>query len=93
MPRRKQSARFAAQSSVNAGDLSWFTLLYQVSRWTYVGATVGGFALGFLTIMLQAILPASFSPFRDAVLFTLVIALLLVRPQGLLPGRASVERV
>ncbi len=57
------------------------------------GATVGGFALGFLTIMLQAVLPESLSPFRDAVLFTLVIAFLLVRPQGLLPGRSFAERV
>ncbi len=57
------------------------------------GATLGGFALGFLTTILQAVLPASLSQFRDAVLFTLVIAFLLVRPQGLLPGRSSVERV
>lgn len=57
------------------------------------GATLGGFALGFLTTILQAVLPASLSPFRDAVLFTLVIGFLLVRPQGLLPGRSSVERV
>lgn len=56
------------------------------------GATLGGFALGFLTIVLQAVLPTSLSPFRDAVLFTLVIAFLLVRPQGLLPGRTTVER-
>ena len=56
------------------------------------GATLGGFALGFLTIMLQATLPASLSPFRDAILFTMVIAFLLIRPQGLLPGRSYSER-
>jgi branched-chain amino acid transport system permease protein len=58
-----------------------------------VGAAVGGFTLGFLTTILQATLPDSLSPFRDAFLFTLVIVFLLFRPQGLLPGRYTVERV
>jgi branched-chain amino acid transport system permease protein len=57
------------------------------------GATLGGFLLGFMTTVLQAVLPAGLSPFRDAFLFTLVIAFLLFRPQGLLPGRTSPERV
>jgi branched-chain amino acid transport system permease protein len=58
-----------------------------------VGAAVGGFMLGFLTTILQAALPPSLSPFRDAFLFTLVIVFLLFRPQGLFPGRHTVERV
>lgn len=58
-----------------------------------VGAAVGGFMLGFLTTILQATLPSSLSPFRDAFLFTLVIVFLLFRPQGLFPGRYVVERV
>jgi branched-chain amino acid transport system permease protein len=50
------------------------------------GAALGGFLLGFLTTLLQAVLPASLAPFRDAFLFTLVIAFLLFRPQGILPA-------
>jgi branched-chain amino acid transport system permease protein len=57
------------------------------------GATLGGFVLGFLAIALQALLPTSMGPFRDAFLFALVIIFLLFRPQGLLPGRFNVERV
>jgi branched-chain amino acid transport system permease protein len=57
-----------------------------------VGASVGGFLLGFTTIMLQAYLPQSLTPFRDAFLFMLVIVFLLFRPQGLVPGRYSRER-
>ena len=58
-----------------------------------VGAALGGFTLGFLTVILEATLSGSLSPFRDAFLFTLVILFLLFRPQGLLPGRHTVERV
>ena len=53
----------------------------------------GGFLLGFLTTLLQAALPTELTPFRDAFLFTLVIAFLLFRPQGVLPGRNMLERV
>jgi branched-chain amino acid transport system permease protein len=42
--------------------------------------------------MLQAYLPQSLTPFRDAFLFLLVIVFLLFRPQGLVPGRYSRER-
>jgi branched-chain amino acid transport system permease protein len=48
------------------------------------GAAVGGMLLGILTTALQVMLPVSLAPFRDAFLYSAVIALLLVRPQGLL---------
>jgi len=51
------------------------------------GAVVGGFILGFLTVGLQAILPASLLEYRSAFTFLVVIIVLLVRLQGLLPGR------
>lgn len=47
-------------------------------------ATAGGFLLGVMTVILQVILPLHLSPFRDAFVFSLVIAILLFRPQGLL---------
>jgi branched-chain amino acid transport system permease protein len=58
-----------------------------------IGATIGGFTLGFITTMLQAGLPLSLRPFRDAFVFGVVILFLLIRPRGLIPGRATVERV
>jgi branched-chain amino acid transport system permease protein len=53
-----------------------------------VGATLGGFALGFLEVALDAYLPQSAAGFRDAFVFVLVGAVLVVRPQGLF-GRAD----
>ncbi len=51
------------------------------------GAAIGGFLLGIGTIFLEAILPASLIAFRDAFLYIAVIAILVVRPQGLLSGK------
>lgn len=48
------------------------------------GAVLGGFVLGFIEIMLQAWLPQDALPFKDAFALTIVIAILLWRPQGLL---------
>jgi len=52
------------------------------------GAVVGGFVLGFIEVTLQAWLPQEALPFKDAVSLTIVILILLWRPQGLL-GRAT----
>jgi len=52
------------------------------------GAVVGGFVLGFVEVTLQAWLPQEALPFKDAVSLTIVILILLWRPQGLL-GRAA----
>jgi len=57
------------------------------------GAAVGGFLLGAATILLQTYLPREVADYRDAILFSLVIAVLLVRPNGLIAGRAPVTRV
>lgn len=57
------------------------------------GAVVAGFGLGFLTTVLQQLLPPGVAPYRDALVFALVLLTLLVRPQGLLPTKTSVERV
>ncbi len=58
-----------------------------------VGAALGGFLLGALTIVLQASLPLTARPFRDAILFGIVILFLLFRPQGLVSSSYVVERV
>lgn len=51
------------------------------------GAVIGGFALGIAEVGLQSVLPESMGGFRDAIIFTAVGILLLVRPQGILGER------
>lgn len=50
------------------------------------GAVAGGFMLGIVEVLLQATLPAAAAPYRDAIVLSGVIAVLLVRPQGLIPA-------
>lgn len=47
------------------------------------GAVAGGFVLGALTVILQNALPLSARPYRDALVFAGVIALLILFPNGL----------
>jgi branched-chain amino acid transport system permease protein len=37
-------------------------------------------------VLLQATLPAAAAPYRDAIVLSGVIAILLIRPQGLIPA-------
>lgn len=57
------------------------------------GAAFGGMLLGVLTVVLQVVLPDSLAPYRDAFLYAGVIAVLLVRPQGLVVVKSLFERV
>jgi branched-chain amino acid transport system permease protein len=56
------------------------------------GAVLGGYLLGFLEILLQGLLPAQLSPFRDAFVFIALIILLLFRPNGIL-GSTEREKI
>jgi branched-chain amino acid transport system permease protein len=55
------------------------------------GAILGGFFVGAVEVGTQAFLPDTLSPYRDAIVLTTVIAVLLVRPDGLVPA-ARVDR-
>jgi branched-chain amino acid transport system permease protein len=55
------------------------------------GAVAGGFLLGALEGLLQAYLPEGVLPFRDAIVLGTLIAVLALRPQGLLAA-PQVER-
>ena len=58
-----------------------------------IGAALGGMLVGVLTVVLQAVLTPELRPYRDAFVFGILICFLLVRPDGLVRGRASRERV
>jgi branched-chain amino acid transport system permease protein len=51
------------------------------------GAALGGFLLGFVYTMLNALLPAELRVFADAFLYTAVIAVLLIRPSGIIAAK------
>lgn len=55
------------------------------------GAVIGGLLLGAIEIGLDAALPASVVPYRDAFVLSGVILILLFRPLGIIPA-ASVRR-
>lgn len=58
-----------------------------------LGAVLGGYLLGSITIALQASLPLELRSYRDAFAYTIVIAVLLLRPQGLVVARSVRTRV
>jgi branched-chain amino acid transport system permease protein len=58
-----------------------------------VGAALGGFLLGVITITLQVTLPDSSRGYRDALVFGAVILILLMRPGGIISTGALEERV
>jgi len=57
------------------------------------GAVVGGFVYGLLFNVLSIMLPASMINYRDAFMFAIVILFLLLRPEGLIRGGYTEERV
>jgi branched-chain amino acid transport system permease protein len=60
--------------------------------WT---ATIGGFAIGFASVVINGLLGTDYTVYLDSVVFGLVILVLLLRPAGLFAWgpRAAVERV
>lgn len=59
-----------------------------------VAGTLGGFLVGFATVLLGQILPAGTRVFLNSALFALVIVVLLVKPNGLfVSGRRGFERL
>jgi branched-chain amino acid transport system permease protein len=57
------------------------------------GAVIGGLLLGALSSLLGVYLPPTLVPFRDAFLFAIPIAILVLRPHGLLAGELGRARV
>jgi branched-chain amino acid transport system permease protein len=57
------------------------------------GAVIGGLLLGALYSLLGVYLPDGLVPFREAIVFTFPVLILIVRPHGLLGGEIGRARV
>jgi len=57
-----------------------------------LGAVIGGFLLAFINTVLNYELHPDLLKFRDAFSFSLVILILLIKPEGLIKGAATGER-
>ena len=53
------------------------------------GAVLGGFILAFIDMSFNYLLPQDILKFRDVFTFSIVILILLIRPQGLVKGPAT----
>jgi branched-chain amino acid transport system permease protein len=53
------------------------------------GAVLGGFAVGAIEVLLQAFLPETIAPYREAISLILIIGLLVWRPDGLMPATST----
>lgn len=58
-----------------------------------LSATVGGFVIGFATVVLGTLLPSESRVFLNSALFGLVIVVLLVKPSGLFIRHTAAERL
>lgn len=58
-----------------------------------LGAVLGGLLLGIVSSFLGAYLPEGLAPFRDAIVFSLPVAILIFRPHGLLGAATGEARV
>ncbi len=50
------------------------------------GAVAGGFVLGFIEVLLAAFLPSDWQEFREPIGLSLVVLMLVLRPNGLIPA-------
>ncbi|MBX6322722.1 MAG: branched-chain amino acid ABC transporter permease [Rhodospirillaceae bacterium] len=88
---------WAAQSGVVEPDMGFTPLLKAFVAaiiggfGSIAGALLGGYLLGVLEVCIVAFLPSPVSPYRDALVFALLIAFLLFRPHGLLRATREVK--
>ncbi|MDD4185973.1 MAG: branched-chain amino acid ABC transporter permease [Eubacteriales bacterium] len=58
-----------------------------------VGAVIGGFVYAILSNILSLTLPSGMLSYRDAVMFIIVIAFLVLKPEGLVRGNYQEESI
>lgn len=52
-----------------------------------LGAVVGGYALGVITVVINTFMPEDLTSYRQAFIFALVIIILIARPEGLVRSK------
>mgnify|MGYP006297018539 CR=1 FL=1 len=52
-----------------------------------LGAVVGGYALGLITVVINTFMPEGLTSYRQAFVFALVIVILIARPEGLVRNK------
>lgn len=58
-----------------------------------LGSVIGGMLLGVITVLAQVLLPEELRGFRDAVVFLIIFAFLVVRPSGLIASAQKGDRI
>jgi branched-chain amino acid transport system permease protein len=58
-----------------------------------LGSALGGFVVGIASVVAQTFLPEPARPFRDAVVFSIVFLVLMIRPRGLITSGQRGDRV
>jgi branched-chain amino acid transport system permease protein len=57
-----------------------------------VGAVIGGFAVGIVSVLFQVALPIAWRPNRDVWVYGMILLVLLLRPSGLIKVKSIEER-
>ena len=57
------------------------------------GAVLGGFVVGMGSVFFQVVLPIEWRSNRDVWVYALVLAILLLRPSGIIKKRSIEEKV
>ena len=57
------------------------------------GAVIGGYAVGILEVVLGGVLPLAVLPYREALIFAVVLLFVMFRPGGIIKVAALEERV
>lgn len=57
------------------------------------GAVLGGYVYGLLFNVLSVALPGGLVPYREAIMFVIVIMFLVLKPEGIIRGTYTEERV
>ena len=57
-----------------------------------LGAVLGGFSVGIISVIFQVVLPIDWRPNRDVWVYGMILLVLLLRPTGLVKVKSIEER-
>ena len=80
------AARFGRSADGAAPVLKAFIATVLGGSASLSGAVLGGFVVGIVEVFLQGYLPESVAPYREAISLSIIIGLLVLRPDGLWPA-------